>query len=61
VGKLYLVSGGYCSLLVAVITDSQQTDCVGLCKCVNGGLAGGLAVAVLPSLRPPVCVQLGLS
>jgi hypothetical protein len=30
-----------------------------LSKCTAGGLAGGLAVAVLPSLRPPVCIQIG--
>jgi hypothetical protein len=32
---------------------------VSSCKCAGGGLAGGLAVAVWPSLRPLVCIQLG--
>jgi hypothetical protein len=61
VSELYLVSGGCCSWLVAVITGSQQSSSVGSCKCVSGDLAGVLAVAVLPSLCPPVCIQLGLS
>jgi hypothetical protein len=32
---------------------------VGLCNGTGGGPAGGLAVAVLSSLRSSVCIQLG--
>jgi hypothetical protein len=46
-------------LLIAVVTDSQWSGGVGLCNGTGGGPAGGLAVAVLSSIRSSLCIQLG--